>query len=1022
MAEEGDFSELLAKKEQEWKDLQHRQVLYLERTLKETKKSLQGQEEKLSSLKKDFMHNLRVLAERDRDLERYELTLSRLKVAENLKQGEISDLKIQVEKLQQEVQRGKKNYDELQGHYQRKLKEHQMELERIQRTKNSDLDRHREEYEKVKRQLERKIEEVQGDLSLQKQELLVEFDSQLKKREHEFRLQLDELSTVVLSHELKAKLLSKELAVLKEMELKASETLLEAEATNQKLQEALKQKEFEIKELSAVKDARIKELHDNLQSSHIKWKREEETYQRKHAQVDRLAREKDSALTSMKEAHAEQIRQLEKQIEELQMCVETQHMEQRRITDRQKDLLGEKDATIEKLRGDVETLRAGWDAYIAQISKENVSKDLRNQALQEEEGKLKAQLTKYQKDIEKYQQQLAASVERERLMDQAKIQLELDWQKRCEKVEKAQYRHSEELIEGLTKAKEQADAELKEMERKLNEMKLLVSAVTWERDRATDTLRRLGAKWDPGEQGFATDTKASPSDFPSSEIQKLQEQNSELRHVIGQMRKEMESLCEQIPPTDPKPTEAPQPQGIEVTPDYIKSLEDEIQTLKQKNRIMEEQLQVALTPKSNDEGPSSTKPVPPENAYIQNYISSLNETIGALRADKVTSAAAAKRLEARTAHLDAMVTELTLKVQQKQAEVDQLQFQLNNETRHGQATISSLRQRQLELEMQLSEARREAEEYFKGNLQQNVQAVGLGNEVSALKLELAGQRLPVVLSETETVSQLREEILSLRKKLSWYEAPGGESPGGHVNLLQSKLKEAIKKIAHLSREKQQLIEMGNRLRAELASAQCEAIEPQNAVQSSRTAPSSTVPAQSPENHLSALENLQYQLTSQELQFAQYQKPSRLPAKHHTGPRSKGQSISEDSVGSAVEQKPRQKENAPPSPPARQRDSSPSPRPAASWLEGDLSLQDVWRILDMGSSPSLISSVDDSHGVVSGRSRPSAPKQHKEGVPANRATSLHRDPREKTGKPSAVTRGKPKNGQHAPKIRNYNVRD
>lgn len=41
-------------------------------------------------------------------------------------------------------------------------------------------------------------------------------------------------------------------------------------------------------------------------------------------------------------------------------------------------------------------------------------------------------------------------------------------------------------------------------------------------------------------------------DIPGSEIQKLQQQNANLRAVIAQMRKEMESLDEQTPSSVPQ--------------------------------------------------------------------------------------------------------------------------------------------------------------------------------------------------------------------------------------------------------------------------------------------------------------------------------------------------------------------------------------------------------------------------------------------------------------------------------------
>ncbi|XP_069608585.1 coiled-coil domain-containing protein 57 isoform X2 [Ranitomeya imitator] len=1007
LPEEADLTELLAKKEQEWKELQQRHILVLQQNLKDGVKNLQEQKDQFTRLKKDFTHNLKVLSERDRELEQYGVMFNRLKVLENAKQSEISDLKIQIEKLQQEVRREKKKHDDLQGHYQRKVKEHQLDLERINSCKNGDLDRLREDYENVKRQLERKIEEVQGDLSLQRQELSLEFDCEMKKREHEFRLRIDEMSTVVLSHELKVKLLTKEMEVMRELELKGAETIQEMEVTNQRLLEAVKLKDFEMKELSAVKDARIKELDEKLQSLQHQMAKQEATFQRKHAELDRLAREKESALGSMKEAHTEHVQQLEKQKKELQMCVETLQVEQQRAQCSQQAVLAEKDCAIDKLKDDVATLKNGWDSYVTQVSKDTVSKDLQIQAMQGEEHKMKAEMTKYQKDVERYQQQLACSLERERILEQARVQVELDWQKRCEQAEKAQYQKSEELVENLSKAKEQLEADTKEKDRRLKELQLLVSTLSWERDQAH--------KMTPG----------PVPDFVSKEIQKLHQQNSELREVIDQMRKEMESLCDQISPAPPEGTEPPPDNTTEnvVTAEYVRSLEAEIRDLKQKNRLSEEKLQEALSPKENSVLPSTAKAVSPDNVYIQNHISSLNETIGALRADKVASAASQKKLEARAAHLESLVTELTQKVQQRQAEISQLQYQLHSETRHNQATISSLHHRQSELEVQLTEARKEAEEFFKGNLKQNLETVELGNEVSALKLELASQRAPVVLSESMTMKELREEILTLRQQLVALTSPGGGPSNPYI--LRNKLKEAVKKISQLSLEKQQLIDMGNRLRAELSAAEGNASkEPVSQV--IKTPPSKLHPRET-QNRLSALEGLQYQLTSQELQFAQYQKFT----KDHTTTAARNKMDGDTSVvlgakqpSTFVDPKPTRKEDISRSP--RKKSLSPSPlghlvnsaksiQSGPSWIEGDSSSQEVWKILDMGSSPSLISSQDEAPLVTATRIQPDLRNQ-------NTKQSSLRKGSEKPSHPLNNKQTKGRGPHNTPKIRNYNLRD
>lgn len=64
------------------------------------------------------------------------------------------------------------------------------------------------------------------------------------------------------------------------------------------------------------------------------------------------------------------------------------------------------------------------------------------------------------------------------------------------------------------------------------------------------------------------------------------------------------------------------------------------------------------------------------------------------------------------------------------------------------------------------------------------------------------------------VKQLQEENLSLRQQLLLH-GSGRESDNGNPQLLQTKLKRAAHLISRLSKDKQQLIEMGNRLRAQL---------------------------------------------------------------------------------------------------------------------------------------------------------------------------------------------------------------
>lgn len=55
----------------------------------------------------------------------------------------------------------------------------------------------------------------------------------------------------------------------------------------------------------------------------------------------------------------------------------------------------------------------------------------------------------------RYKQQLSLAVEREQSLERKQVQLGLDWQHRCDDIERDQIQRSETLIQGLTKARDQ---------------------------------------------------------------------------------------------------------------------------------------------------------------------------------------------------------------------------------------------------------------------------------------------------------------------------------------------------------------------------------------------------------------------------------------------------------------------------------------------------------------------------------------------------------------------------------------
>lgn len=1018
MQDSEDLEAQLASKEREWKELQALRIQQLETALSEATSELSTQREHFLRLRDDFQYNLRVLEERDRELERYDAMAVRVQTEDSARQTELSELSIQLAKLQDALGEGKKQYEDLQAQYQKRGVEHRIQMERVYSLKEGEIQTLREENETLRRDLQRRIQASDGELALQKQEMLADFDSEMRKREHEFNLRLDEMRNVVLSHELKVQLLNKELDVHAKGRNEAVEALQLSEHLCQQAQKEILQRDWDHRNTSAVKDSKIQGLEEKMTQMKAKHKKAEVVSNRKHAELERRAREREMALEAMKEAHFSDLQEEKKKATHLQMQLDSLVLEQERRDKKHADEMSHREQQIQELHAQLEKTQASWDAYITQVSKETVAKDTELLSALDRQAKIRAELEKCKEDSERYKQQLANAVQREQALEQKRVQLELDWERRCEDVRAEHYLRSEELIHGLTQSREKVNAELMEKEQELQETVALLRSVTIERDQALRGLTSNTASQVIGVES---------SSFPSEEIRRLQQQNSSLREVVTEMRRQMETLSTEVAlPQNPMTTQHsdPIPSSTAGITEYNQALEEELQNLKAKCRRLEDQLEE--TSKTTNRIPTSTSvlPVSPDNAYLQNHIRSLNETIGGLRAEKVASAAALKKQEVRLAHLESIVTQVTQQCHSRQMENEVLRLELANQKRGAAAEEASLKQRLTAAEMQLEEVKREAEEYQKGSVLHNLQTVALGNQVSALKLDIASRREPIIHTQSEMVKQLQEENLSLRQQLLLQDTGRGHDLG-NPRQLQTKLKQAARLISRLSQDKQQLIEMGNRLRAQLIESGLDDLQHSETRSKPSLCEKETSKDESdaqPHGRLSALEQLQYKLTNQELQYAQRDQSKKNPVTVRPLSGSGASDTNPWDLPTRVRvQHGFSKENTPP---VHSQSKGPvhqanSPQTLLSSVGTDESLQDVWKMLEHGLSPTMLtpSNSEDQARAEEHRNTP------RPGLPVRvQGSKAAIQERKKQARTTSEPGKKARPAGKAINIRNYNIKD
>lgn len=250
-----------------------------------------------------------------------------------------------------------------------------------------------------------------------------------------------------------------------------------------------------------------------------------------------------------------------------------------------------------------------------------------------------------------------------------------------------------------------------------------------------------------------------------------------------------------------------------------------------------------------------------------------------------------------------------------------------------------------------------------------------------------------------------------------------------MHQLQRKLKEAARKILSLCLEKEQLIEMGNRLRAELGRP--EGRPPHHTLP---PAPEARKPGEEPRRPLDRsppLGQVQPHFTAQQdAKSAEEECPSGPLGKHRPRPAQVGSRFdalrgpkTQRSIHTVTCKSPRQKEGRSPKPP--QAPKRPEEHGCQSHSSSSLAsgaLQDTWRLLDLGSSPSgLTSQGDSTPELPAPPAVDSSPVKMQAGI----TTPGMKTAAQAKAKPTGASRSHPakvKGCQRTPKIRNYNIKD
>jgi len=174
-------------KEKELHDINEYRISSLQSLLSEKSTLASTLSQKFTSLKSDFNFNMKLIEDRDRELDRYEGMIQQL-------QGKVEELGTEVERknveVAERVSEGKAEVArgaEQDQFWKKKVAEGREEVDRLRWEGEEGRRRGAEEVESMRRETQRLLREREEDMELMRREVTATFDEVMRGREAEGR-------------------------------------------------------------------------------------------------------------------------------------------------------------------------------------------------------------------------------------------------------------------------------------------------------------------------------------------------------------------------------------------------------------------------------------------------------------------------------------------------------------------------------------------------------------------------------------------------------------------------------------------------------------------------------------------------------------------------------------------------------------------------------------------------------------------------------------------------------------------
>ncbi|KAJ3153628.1 Coiled-coil domain-containing protein 57 [Geranomyces variabilis] len=540
----GGLQELLTAREQELREL----FGALEQRLGERELQCRSLEDQLKVLQDDFVYNLSLLADRDNELESYDVLTDGLNTDLHDREGRIGELQTIIAERNTELANFKALLCTQEQQHHEALRRVQKDVEAELRRLEDAATSRAEELDLARADMKLQISAAHREVELQRVAFQAELDSVKRGQEAAIRAGRQEVAHQLLKAEHKASCAVAELEATKLSRDSLEVKLVEQVEANRVLDQKLCQLEWKVVDAGKATAHRIAELEKRLAKSHQSAAKAQAAFHRSREKLLLDAEESKRIVEHRSTVAENQIEDLKKQLSLAMVQIDAERAEASREAHVLQETVAAKDAEIYKLRTVVDADKSEITSLRRKHQDELAARDDSLNRHKRHIAELEGEIGLQCHNVQTLQENIGRLAAHEEELQRIVAQQNLDSERKEATLLRQHSGCDTDLVRSLVTAKEAAAAEVKLLRGKLkaepngrtqgNAWRPLASPPYERTPTSADGRTRPSASHATPNNGYLP----SAADQGENEKSDLHAENIRLTSIIQQMRTDMQAM------------------------------------------------------------------------------------------------------------------------------------------------------------------------------------------------------------------------------------------------------------------------------------------------------------------------------------------------------------------------------------------------------------------------------------------------------------------------------------------------